>query len=174
MAYPYRATQICRRACHCQAWLGWDRAIGIYQASKEDRRPAQGSGAYPTSRYGVVPGRHLSGWATMAVARNVGGGLPTWEEWLGAVVQSRQRNAGRDEWKHKQRRIVGRRHPEWRPIRRKLADAHRHGTEYDQCRRASAGRWLVFAGWLADPVGNVWEMDSHSLVDSRPPIREHP
>ena len=44
-------------------------AVGIYQASKEDATAsAAGNSAYPTSQYGVVPWRSLSGWVTMAVA----------------------------------------------------------------------------------------------------------
>lgn len=61
-------------------------AVGIYQASREDATAsAAGSSAYPTSRYGVVPWASINGWVAMAVARNVGCRLPTWEEWLGAV-----------------------------------------------------------------------------------------
>ncbi len=61
-------------------------AIGIYQASREDATAsANGTSAYPTSRYGVVPWAAIQGWDTMAAARNAGCRLPTWEEWLGSA-----------------------------------------------------------------------------------------
>lgn len=61
-------------------------AIGIYLASREDATAsAAGSSNYPASRYGVVPWGSIAGWNTMAVLRNSGLRLPTWEDWLGAV-----------------------------------------------------------------------------------------
>ena len=61
-------------------------SMGIYLASHEDATAAAaGSSAYPTSRYGVVPWANVQGWDAMAVLRNAGCRMPTWEEWLGCV-----------------------------------------------------------------------------------------
>ena len=61
-------------------------SLGIYLASHEDATAsAAGSSAYPASRYGVVPWATVQGWDAMAILRNAGCRMPTWEEWLGCV-----------------------------------------------------------------------------------------
>ena len=135
-------------------------AIGIYQASKEDATAsAAGSSAYPTSRYGVVPWASITGWATMAVARNVGCRLPTWEEWLGAVqfnpgsatpaVMNGNTNNGASSDDATQSGTND-------PVQagRTLTGTGPRTTQFV----SAAGRsWYSPAG-LADPVGNVWEL----------------
>lgn len=135
-------------------------AVGIYQASKEDATAsAAGSSAYPTSRYGVVPWASLSGWVTMAVARNVGCRLPTWEEWLGAVqfspgsatpaVMNGNTNSGVSSDDATQSGTTD-------PTQagRTLTGT---GPRTANVGATASGRsWYSPAG-LADPVGNVWE-----------------
>lgn len=134
-------------------------AVGIYQASKEDATAsAAGSSAYPTSRYGVVPWASITGWEAMAVARNVGCRLPTWEEWLGAVqfgpgsatlaVMNGNTNSGASSDDATQSGTTD-------PTQagRTLTGTGPRTTQFV----SAAGRsWYSPAG-LADPVGNVWE-----------------
>lgn len=135
-------------------------AISIYQMSREDATTsAAGSSAYPTSRYGVVPWASITGWVTMAVARNVGCRLPTWEEWLGAVqfnpgsvtpaVMNGNTNSGTSSDDGTQSGTAD-------PTQagRTLTGT---GPRTANVGATAAGRsWYSPAG-LADPVGNVWE-----------------
>ena len=161
MAYPYRAHADLPAGVPLPGMVRLGPlAIGIYQASKEDATAsAAGSGAYPTSRYGVVPWANLSGWATMAVARNVGARLPTWEEWLGAVqfnpgsatpaVMNGNTNSGASSDDATQ---SGTSDPT--QAGRTLTGT---GPRTTNVGATAAGRsWYSPAG-LADPVGNVWE-----------------
>lgn len=135
-------------------------AIGIYQASKEDASgSAAGSSAYPTSRYGVVPWANLSGWVTMAVARNVGARLPTWGEWLGAVqlnpgsatpaVMNGNTNNGASSDDATQSGTAD-------PTQAGRTLTGTGPRTVNVGATASGRSWYSPAG-LADPVGNVWE-----------------
>lgn len=161
MAYPYRAHADLPAGVPLPGMVRLGPlAIGIYQASKEDATAsAAGSSAYPTSRYGVVPWANLSGWATMAVARNVGARLPTWEEWLGAVqfnpgsatpaVMNGNTNSGASSDDATQ---SGTSDPT--QAGRTLTGT---GPRTANVGATASGRsWYSPAG-LADPVGNVWE-----------------
>ncbi len=161
MAYPYRAHEDLAAGVPLPGMVKvGPLAVGIYQASREDATAsAAGSSAYPTSRYGVVPWCSILGWATMAVARNVGCRLPTWEEWLGAVqfnpgsatpaVMNGNTNSGASSDDATQSGAAD-------PTQagRTLTGT---GPRTANIGATAAGRsWYSPAG-LADPVGNVWE-----------------
>lgn len=135
-------------------------AIGIYQMSHEDATAsAAGSSAYPASRYGVVPWASINGWVAMAVARNVGCRLPTWEEWLGAVqfnpgsatpaVMNGNTGSGASSDDATQSGTAD-------PTQagRTLCGT---GPRTTNVGATASGRSWYSPGGLADPVGNVWE-----------------
>ncbi|MBP8292323.1 MAG: SUMF1/EgtB/PvdO family nonheme iron enzyme [Caldilineaceae bacterium] len=135
-------------------------AIGIYQMSREDATAsAAGSSVYPISCYGVVPWASIDGWTTMAIARNVGCRLPTWEEWLGCVqfnpgsatpaVMNGNTNSGASSDDATQSGTAD-------PTQagRTLTGTGPRATNVGET--ASGRSWYSPAG-LADPVGNIWE-----------------
>ena len=175
MAYPYRAHADLPAGVPLPGMVRLGPlAIGIYQASKEDATAsAAGSGAYPTSRYGVVPWANLSragrrwpwhatsargcrhGRMAGAVQFNPGSATP--------AVMNGNTNSGASSDDATQ---SGTSDPT--QAGRTLTGT---GPAYDQCRRDSRGALLVFAGWPGRPSRQTYGNGLQFFGGSRPPIR---